>query len=719
MFTPRHGIARTLSLLCSITCSLYLVTSPLQFAHATETSSTSTSSKAVLLTVSGSDTNLTLGGSRHFKAKLGSSEPSGVQWSVNGIAGGDAENGLITAEGAYTAPALMPATNPITVLASVTVNGTAMTASKKFSLQLPKPQIGSAKPHAFKPGPYSLTITGKNFYPDTKLLINGVAVEATFVSETKMTTQGTAEKLGVLELMLVNPGDIHSASYKKVAVTADGKPIPEPTPIPNPTPTPAPAPDPKKIAAARFLEQASFGPTSSDMAAVMSSGPQAWITAQMALPASPISTSNDMSVLRTAWFNNMASGQDQLRQRMIFALSQLFVVSADKNNNANEMSPWLQTLSRHAFGNFDNLLREMTLNPAMGKYLDLGNSVTPAPNENYAREVMQLFTIGTVELNMDGSPKLDSSGAPVPTYDQARIGDMSRALSGWTYAGKSTKGLNWENFTGPLQARDKYHDKNAKTLPGGVPLAAGQTTQQDYDAVMHTLFQHPNLPPFIATRLIRHFVSSNPSPAYIERVATVFANGTSANNGQRGDLAATLNAVLMDPEARQDSPSASQGHLKDPILHSLGLIRVMGGKVVNAKNLFWDYYLLGQRLANSPSVFNFYSPLTHIPGDAQHFGPEVQIYAPSLAVQRANFIYNLLQGNYKTMVQIDIQPYLDVAYDPNALINLVDANLLQGRMSKDARSAIFEGVVAISDKRERAFTALYLSAISAEFAVHQ
>lgn len=508
----------------------------------------------------------------------------------------------------------------------------------------------------------------------------------------------------------------------KPTPTPTPTPKPEPTPTPTPTPTPIPTPDPLQISAARFLDQASFGPTASDLALVKNLGPTAWISQQLGLPASAFPPNPDgsnaaMTALRNTWYKNMVSGPDQLRQRMVFALSQIFVVSSNKNPYANEVQPWLQTLSNNAFGNFDILLREMSLNPAMGKYLDLGNSVIPAPNENYAREVMQLFTVGPNLLNQDGSLQLDAHGEPIPTYNQMQISGTARALSGWTYPGKSTVGLNWEQFTGPLQPRDSFHDKGSKTIIGGVTLPAGQSTTADFNAVMNTLFNHPNLPPFIATRLIRHFTSSNPSPAYISRVADVFAGSNGAN--PRGDLAATLKAVLLDPEARQDQPGLTQGHLKDPMLHSIGLVRALNGKVVDSTNIFWDYFLLGQQITNSPSVFSFYSPMTRLPGSPQYFGPEFQIYSPSQAVARANFIYRLLSGDYRTIIRIDLAPYNAVAGDPNALLNLVNANLLQGRMSAKARSEIFSSVAATSDKAQRVMTALYLAAITAEFAVHQ
>ncbi len=495
---------------------------------------------------------------------------------------------------------------------------------------------------------------------------------------------------------------------KKGTTSPTTSTAPAPAPAPHVVIGPAPAPDLAQIAAARFLEQASFGPTAAELANVRAIGAPSWLAQQLALPASPIPFTTDMTALRKAWYQNMLGGADQLRQRMIFALSQIVVVSADKNPYANEIRPWLDTLSRHALGNFNELLREMTLNPSMAKYLDMGNSILPSPNENYAREVMQLFTVGPVLLNQDGSVQRDMHGEPIPTYDQARIADFARALSGWTYAGTNATGINWENFSGPLQPRERYHDNSAKVLLMGFNVPAGQTTLQDYESVMQNLFMHPNVPPFIATRLIRHFVTSNPSAAYIERVANVFANSASG----RGDLAATVQAVLLDPEARQDVPSATQGHLKDPMLHTLGMYRALGIATVDPTNLFWEYYLQGEKLFNAPSVFNFYSPLTRLPGsNGALYGPEFQIYAPSMAIGRANFIYGLSNDL--------AAQFSSVAGDPTALLNAVDARLLHGRMSAQARAAIGASLLATGDLTQRAISAVYLTLITAEFAVHQ
>jgi uncharacterized protein (DUF1800 family) len=580
------------------------------------------------------------------------------------------------------------------------------------------PAIGSITPTSVPCNQvFVLTVNGLRFDSGAVVYINSKAAPTKFVSSAQLQASGMVGAAGSIGVKVVSPTT--GSSPENWSVSASSGCTTTSTTGGSGTGAtgggtigPQPAADPATVAAARLLEQASFGPTAADLAAVKAAGVDGWLQQQFAMAPTPMPVTSDLNTVRRDWYTAMATAPDQLRQRMVFALSQLFVVSADKNPYGNEIQPWLVTLQANAFGNFRTLLREMTLNPAMGKYLDLGNSVMPSPNENYAREVMQLFTIGPVMLNQDGSVQTDLHGDPIPSYDQAIISGMAHALSGWTYAGAST-GLNWENMTGPLQPRNAYHDKAAKTIVGGIALPAGQTALQDYDAVMDALFNHPNLPPFIATRLIRHFVTSNPSPAYIQRVADAFASGP---NG-RGDLQYTLQVMLTDPEARADAPGASSGHLKDPLLHSISLVRALGGKVVAPDNLFWDYYLMGQKLANSPSVFNFYSPLTRLPSDPGYFGPEFQIYAPSLAIGRANFVYALLSGSYSSMIALDLTPYVNAAGNPTNLLNLVDANLLQGRMSPATRTAIGQSLLATTDSKQRALTALYLTAISAEFAV--
>ena len=468
----------------------------------------------------------------------------------------------------------------------------------------------------------------------------------------------------------------------------------------------APAVDAAEVAAARLLEQATFGPTAAEIARVRSLGASTWLAGQLSMPATPVADGGDSpEPVREAWFVAMGAAPDQLRQRMVFALSQILVVSTSKNASGRELSPWLQTLSTHAFGQYGTLLREMALNPAMGKYLALGHSRAPTPNEDFAREVLQLFTVGLVELNLDGSPRLDASGKSIPTYDQARIGEFARALSGWGFA------HGYEDMSAPLVAREQYHDRGAKTLLNGVTVPAGQTAAQDFDAVMANLMAHPNVAPFISLRLIRHFVTSNPSRAYVQRVATVFRQ-------TQGDLAATLRAILLDAEAR-NAPGVDAGHLRDPLLHTLSLVRVLGGQVISGRNLFWDYYLMGERLADAPSVFSFYSPMAPLPGGTGLAGPEFQLYAGSHAVRRANFVLALLDGGLSGSLRIDLSPFLAVAGHPQTLMALVERTLLQGRLSPGARQAIGEAVFKTTDPKQRVLTALYLTAVSGDYVVQK
>jgi uncharacterized protein (DUF1800 family) len=348
----------------------------------------------------------------------------------------------------------------------------------------------------------------------------------------------------------------------------------------------------------------------------------------------------------------------------------------------------------------------MTLNPAMGKYLALGHSRAPTPNEDFAREAMQLFTIGLVELNQDGSPRLSATGRTIPTYDPARIGEFARALSGWGFAN------GYEDMSAPLVAREQYHDRRAKTLLNGVTLPANQTAAQDLDGVLNNLLQHSNVAPFISLRLIRHFVTSNPSRAYVQRVATVFRQSN-------GNLAATLKAILLDVEARNTS-GTDAGHLRDPLLHTLSLVRRLDGQVISGRSLFWDYWLMGERPAQAPSVFNFYSPMASLPGGSGLAGPEFQLYSGSQAVRRANFVLALLDGGLQGSMSVDLAPFVKVAKDPQALMTLVERTLLQGRLNATARQAIGEAVFRTSsDLKQRALTALYLIAITGDYVVQK
>lgn len=490
-------------------------------------------------------------------------------------------------------------------------------------------------------------------------------------------------------------------------------------------------------AAAHLLDQSTFGPRAADVDLLISSGYDQWLNNQFTAPESPMPDDPDVSDVRNALFMNMVSGDDQLRQRMVFALSQIFVVSANKNNSGNELAPWVRLLSRNAFGNFRTLLRDVTLSPTMGKYLDAtfsrctrntatcpNGQTTTVPNENYPREVLQLFTIGLWELNQDGTVRLNPAGQPIPTYSQETLVEYARALTGWGVSRTN----NIDNYavemvpvmTTGTTPSPRFHDTGQKTLLNGVVLPATANTPaalfSDVDGVVDSIVAHPNVAPFLATRLIRSLVTSNPTPAYIGRVAAAFS-------GSNGDLRVTLTAILTDPEARNFT--ITDGRLKDPVLTIMGLSRALGIPVTNPGSTQWIFSNLLQLVLTPNTVFNFYNLLTPLPGNPALFGPEFGIYPPALAVQRANFLYGIINEWYTSTfpMALVIPAYQAVAADPAALVEAVNQNLMFGRMSSELRALIIAATAAITDTsanglRERARGALYLAAVSSEYSVY-
>ena len=355
----------------------------------------------------------------------------------------------------------------------------------------------------------------------------------------------------------------------------------------------------------RFLQQATFGPTKADIDRLVALGDSSvaysrWIDEQMAIAPSlllPVLLAKRASGVRgpelnnarqDAWFRNTVLGPDQLRQRVAFALSEIMVVSQRGALNERQfaLADYYDVLARNAFGNFRQLTEQVTLHPAMGVYLSmLGNrkpdpALNIRPDENYARELMQLFTIGLVQLNPDGTIQTDGLGQPIPTYDQSVIEGFANVFTGWNYSGGtsfSTAIVNHITQTRPMQAYPEEHSPLAKRLldyPGVVTneLPPNQTPAQDLAAALDNVFNHPNVAPFIARRLIQRLVASNPSAGYVARVAAVFAND---GTGKRGQLNSVVRAILLDPEARPNLATANDatGKLKEPLLRLIQLWR--------------------------------------------------------------------------------------------------------------------------------------------------
>ena len=486
-----------------------------------------------------------------------------------------------------------------------------------------------------------------------------------------------------------------------------------------------PAPQAQKVnamTAARFLEQSTWGPSAQTIKAVERAGLSTYLQQQFKAPITKYGNpgpKNDLTLLQKQFFVNAASRKDQLRQRVSFALSEIMVVSGLKVTDSSAFQLWMNMLQKDAFGNFYTLLKDVTLSPTMGYYLDMGNNDGCngcSPNENYAREVMQLFSIGLEQLNPDGSPQLDQNGNTIPTFTQDTVEGFAHVFTGWTYPvprGWKPEFHDPPYFSGPMLPFDSHHDKGSKLLLNGVILPAGGDIQVDLEAALQNIFNHPNVGPFICKQLIQKLVTSNPTPDYIARVVQVFNNN---GQGVRGDLKAVVQAILLDSEARRgDDPSklqSSDGHLREPLLHIMAVLRATN-TTTDGTNLMYYAYNMGQYPFYSPSVFNFYPPNYQIPG-TQLLGPEFKIFNGTSSMARINFVNDLIYGQVSPGTRPDISPYVAVAGNINTLLDMVSLTMLHSDMSADARSAIATALSSIPDNTRRAQAALYLVAGSSQ-----
>jgi uncharacterized protein (DUF1800 family) len=500
----------------------------------------------------------------------------------------------------------------------------------------------------------------------------------------------------------------------------------------------------------RLLEQATFGPTRDSIAHVRRVGITSFLDEQFDAPTSGYPTLSlyptmrdtttcpngstcqrdhyTMYPLQTRFFVNALYGPDQLRQRVAFALHQILVVSGVDVTQPSWMAPYLQTLDRNAFGSFRQLLLEMSLNPAMGNYLDIANNNKANPNENYAREILQLFSIGTVRLNPDGTNAVDATGAAIPTYTQATINNFARVFTGWRFATAPAPGV--PNYIDPMVANNAQHDVAAKTLLNGVVLPAHRSALQDLNDAIDNIFNDPNVGPFISKQLIQHLVTSNPSPAYVARIARVFdADAT----GVRGNLKSVVRAILLDREARGNSKTdPNYGRLRHPAQFVAALLRAFDTKSADQSSLS-DGYLnprtvtMGMDVFRPPSVFSYFSPAGTVPGTAGVRGPEFGLYSTSTALTRANFVNTIVfstipvGANAPNGTSIDLSPLTALAGDPDALLDDLNELLLHGSMSAAMRDTIRQAVLAVpaANALKRARTAVYLIATSSQYQVER
>jgi len=501
--------------------------------------------------------------------------------------------------------------------------------------------------------------------------------------------------------------------------------------------------------ALRLADQAAFGPTPELSAQIAQQG-LGWIDNQLQMapigyPAlSAVSTNSAVGCpstlpagntcyrdnytafpIQRVFFQNAVGGPDQLRQRVALAYSQIFVVSSVQIQPAYALREYQQMLLKDAFANYRQILHDVTLSPVMGAYLNMASNNKAntkagiSPNENYAREVLQLFSIGVNALNADGSLVLQG-GAPVPTYGQDTIENFARVFTGWTYPtvpGATAKNNNPPYFIGPMIAVDANHDTAAKTLLNGTTLPANQTAQVDLQQGLDNIFNHPNVGPFIGKQLIQFLVTSNPSPAYVSRITAVFNNDGA---GTRGNMAAVIKAILLDPEARGDAASdPTSGKLREPVVDVAAILRALGGSTDGVYPIA-AASSMGQPLFGPYTVFSYYPPSYLLPGSTTLLAPQFGILNTSTAVARLNFLNTLLytqggiapQANVPgaTGTRVDFSSFEANTGDASALVDQFNAAVLHHRLTAGEAAAIVPAINAVpaDDPLNRARAAAYL-----------
>jgi uncharacterized protein (DUF1800 family) len=488
-------------------------------------------------------------------------------------------------------------------------------------------------------------------------------------------------------------------------------------------------------AAARLLDQATWGPTPASILELQQAGMTNWLNDQFSLKVSDLpdqavldpagKANHDLRPVQAAFFQNAVSNPDQLRQRVAFALSQIWVVSAVAGvPDAYAYPPYWRIFRDNAFGNYRDIIREVTLNPAMGRYLNVANNNKANPakgtaaNENYARELLQLFTLGLTQLNPDGSPVPNSP----PTFDQAVVTQLAKAFTGWTYPtapGATPKANNPAYYIGSMFAVESRHDTSAKEIFGNITIPAGQTAKQDLESVIDALMQQSTMAPFVSRQLIQHLVTSNPSPQYVARVSQVFEND---GLGVAGNMKAVVTAILMDPEARAGDAqiaavSPTYGHLREPVLFVANLLRGLNATLSAQSAAYNLASSLGEDLFNEPSVFSYFSPSYRTEGGL--LGPEFQIDSTQTAAQRANIVNSAVYGALDKGTTVDLSPFVSRAADLNALFDYISTVFLHGSMSSSLRSAAISAAAVAGTARAKAQAVLYIVLTSGEYQIVQ
>jgi len=695
-----------------------------------------------------------------------------VNLYVNGIAGGNSlvgtavsnQDGSIT----YTAPAVVPTPSNVVQLTIVSVDNPTVSISQNISVLNPIPILTSASPTTFNVGSATVVVQGQDFISGAQVLMNGAAAATTFNSGGQLTATISPTEPGDLDLQVVNPSPGPATSADLIA-EVNGTP---PVLLVSPED------------ASRFLDQATFGATDSDIHHLSQIGYQAWLNEQFNIPQvmqepaveqalvlnNPPCAAGDLKCNAALFVENNQSevyvqsqfwqqglaGSDELRERVRYALSEQFVISGTTpavQNMPRGEAGYYDLLGADAFGNFRQLLQDVTLSPMMGQFLsmlqnDKGNATTD-PDENYAREVMQLFTIGLYQLNDDGSQKLDTTGNPIPTYSNTDVMGLAKVFTGfsWNVPGNGSDtawsscciyvGQGYGEDLLPMTTYPSHHSTDEKDFLGvTIPASSTPDPSGDLKIALDTLFNHPNLPAFFSKQMIEHLVTSNPSPAYIGRVAAVFKDNGS---GVRGDMKAVITAILLDPEARDTAGDASNpqyGKVREALLRYTEWARAFTAQSRNG-----EYYLgstedpiwgLGQMPLRSPTVFNWFAPGYVPPGtsisQAGLVAPEMQMTNVTTVVGYLNYMQNAIGGTGANGPDVfsSYDAELGLAATPTQLVDRINLLLMAGQMDSTLQSQIADAVgsIAIPSSDQNAInaalatrvqTAIYLTMASPSY----
>lgn len=669
--------------------------------------------KSNSLAISSTSDSVNAGDTISFAVK-GSNDAVG-QWKVLGAA----TNGRIDQNGLFHAPDTVPQPSSVTI--SYSIEG--KTASRVIQILNPIPLISGVSPDHLRSAFSSISVTGQKFVPGAQIIANGQALPTTFVnSGTLRTTIALRSSLSLLNLSVSNPEPGHSTSSPialpvslqpvtispsvvptgsvaltisgisfsdDLAATLDDRPLSlkaasdsavsaagfivpwhsgsttariyskstgvevasiqlpiAPTAVPFDT-------------AARFLTQAGFGPRPDLVQHVQAIGLDGYITEQESMPVVPY-RSSDPGVITI--IERSVLGPNPLRMRVAWAL-QSFLVRSGISQQASNF-PFEQKMEADSMANFRDVLTDVASDASIAQMLNLAGNASPKdptqhPNQNFARELLQLFSIGPSLINEDGTIQTNSDGSAIPAYDQATILDLSRVFTGWNYAppvnpGYTFYGVDW---SAPLLANEAQHDQGQKVLFSNFVIPAGQSAEQDRQSALDAIFSHPNLPPFVSRLLIQRLVKSNPSPQYVKRIAGVFKNN---GHGVRGDLASVVRAILLDPEARSADDdngwSPSDGFLQEPYLFELFVMNITGWSTGDAQPTYLPC-TLQECIFNPATVFGFYSPAYRIPGTPIN-SPEFQLMNDVTLINRSQKLWAILTGQQGGFQKLETSTWL-------------------------------------------------------------